>query len=1201
MKQNIFQCYKTTKYRKSIFLAIIITVCPAIQAQEIGSFLNRTPDFPKITTPNVASFDKFIDNPVSLYNGSVDVSIPIYTLKDGEIELPVTLRYNTTGIKVAEEASWVGLGWNLNVGGVITQNVVGDYDGNDIYFEELLPKLNISAIYSNYYAPTNYAAWHEDFMSKAYIQSRAGKLNPDVFTFSYPDGAGKFVFDYQTDTIYILNRTDASKIEVAVVQSAEFPKIREFKITTTDGTIHLFRYISKMTSFYQYNTTSNKPVNPTSVSYALYKTIYPNNQEVEYNYYTYHTYVGNYSSSYLKPKENGQLPGDTEENTMLDFVEGNDFYLDNITTTNYIIKFNTIGRNDVFNGQALNTIEIQSKNNTGVNIKEFKFDYSYFTADASTKGWNREEFENFLSIDWQNSYDLNRLKLLDINEKSGSQTNNKYEFFYNETKLPAKSSYAVDYWGNYNGRGGSSYLPDLKRLLWYDVLLNVPNAKTISEIYMSHTNYANRGYDFENCKAGILKKIVYPTGGFTELEYEANTFTNITPLASARQTLPDYGSMTHSLADNNNPADTRSKVFLINNGNITGAIKIVLTKGFHTNWYDFANSYARLTKDGVVYKDYPLGDIAHAYQNVLDGAPASNLNSNYTYTGGDIRMNTSFSLPMGTYTLEVFLPDGLGQQDQYSGSQSGHGCVAAEINYVLPTQNNTIPDYAEGCGLRIKQITKNTGEQTFLTKYEFSNPITHKSSGILHEIIRFVKENSFYLRYLVCFKNPSASGSCYDPTHSTYYFENRNIYEVSSFNRASNPYSAGGGVGYDYVREIKTANNENIGWIQYEFANYESGFSDNSVRIDNPMNGKLKSNKFYNSANSIKKTITNSYTTNTAKKLFGLNSRYLYNTYAGLYGKNSGSIIMLSDPYSDGYGNSTGRTLDRPEEGGTPLFSLLAHQLDIVEILLDSVTTTIDNVTTTEKYNYNSVTLQLKEKKINKSNTTERVAYKYVYPNDLNCGIYASMTEKNMLAPTVEEQLFNGNKYIGGVLTEYKTTDYGWIAPDKKYFSEVSTPLDNAPVYSCNGGVPLAVFPFANVKYEKFDSQNNPAYIVHNDATKIVYLWGYNYQYPIAEIRNATYADVETAVKTEFSVTSIDALSELVTPNETKLKDGSLQKALPNAQVTTYTYKPLVGIETITDPRGVKTTYEYDFFDRLQAIKDENNKTIETYDYHYKN
>ncbi|GHT59965.1 hypothetical protein AGMMS50239_07840 [Bacteroidia bacterium] len=61
------------------------------------------------------------------------------------------------------------------------------------------------------------------------------------------------------------------------------------------------------------------------------------------------------------------------------------------------------------------------------------------------------------------------------------------------------------------------------------------------------------------------------------------------------------------------------------------------------------------------------------------------------------------------------------------------------------------------------------------------------------------------------------------------------------------------------------------------------------------------------------------------------------------------------------------------------------------------------------------------------------------------------------------------------------------IALDKKYFSELTTPVNNAPGYSCSG-IPAWIFPSANVKYEKFDRRNNPAYLVHNDATKIVYL-----------------------------------------------------------------------------------------------------------------
>lgn len=70
---------------------------------------NRDLEVMEVSTPNQWSFYKYIEHPVNLFNGAQDISIELYTLKDGPISIPLTLRYNTSGIKVKEEASWVGL------------------------------------------------------------------------------------------------------------------------------------------------------------------------------------------------------------------------------------------------------------------------------------------------------------------------------------------------------------------------------------------------------------------------------------------------------------------------------------------------------------------------------------------------------------------------------------------------------------------------------------------------------------------------------------------------------------------------------------------------------------------------------------------------------------------------------------------------------------------------------------------------------------------------------------------------------------------------------------------------------------------------------------------------------------------------------------------------------------------------------------
>lgn len=64
---------------------------------------------------------------------------------------------------------------------------------------------------------------------------------------------------------------------------------------------------------------------------------------------------------------------------------------------------------------------------------------------------------------------------------------------------------------------------------------------------------------------------------------------------------------------------------------------------------------------------------------------------------------------------------------------------------------------------------------------------------------------------------------------------------------------------------------------------------------------------------------------------------------------------------------------------------------------------------------------------------------------------------------------------------------------------------------------------------------------------------------------------------------------------------NALRTKLPNAQVSTFTYIPLVGTTKVTDPRGINTTYTYDTFWRLYGIYDNRNKALKNINYNYSN
>ncbi|MEO1653820.1 MAG: hypothetical protein AAFU64_09760, partial [Bacteroidota bacterium] len=80
-------------------------------------------------SPQAASLGKYVETPVDLSTGQPSISIPLCALEGKEINVPVSLSYRSGGgIKVEDISSWVGLGFDLNAGGVITRTVYGNPD-----------------------------------------------------------------------------------------------------------------------------------------------------------------------------------------------------------------------------------------------------------------------------------------------------------------------------------------------------------------------------------------------------------------------------------------------------------------------------------------------------------------------------------------------------------------------------------------------------------------------------------------------------------------------------------------------------------------------------------------------------------------------------------------------------------------------------------------------------------------------------------------------------------------------------------------------------------------------------------------------------------------------------------------------------------------------------------------------------------------
>jgi YD repeat-containing protein len=191
------------------------------------------------------------------------------------------------------------------------------------------------------------------------------------------------------------------------------------------------------------------------------------------------------------------------------------------------------------------------------------------------------------------------------------------------------------------------------------------------------------------------------------------------------------------------------------------------------------------------------------------------------------------------------------------------------------------------------------------------------------------------------------------------------------------------------------------------------------------------------------------------------------------------------------------------------------------------------------------------------------------------------LLDSNRIADPIITAAYNGNVKLSEKHTKYENS------------SATSNLLVPKEIHANTGTSAIDVSSALDRKivYDKFDNKGNIQQYTMENGISVSNIWGYNKQFLIAKIENATNSQIATAL----GITSIDTL------NESNLNSiNSLRNSLSSAMVTTYTYLPHVGMTSITDPKGYITYYEYDAFNHLKSIKDADGNIISNYHYNYK-
>lgn len=440
-------------------------------------------DFQKIIppSPTMSALGKYGELPVGTYTGAPNISIPISIVKIGSFELPITVSYHASGMKVEEVASWVGLGWSLNAGGVITRATRGlvDEEGNGF----LSGALDV----------TQFESLSDSEKADYGFQLAQGNLDgeADIFYYNFGKYSGKFFYSQEEQNFVSIPR------ENLVFDKSYFITNRKWRVVAEDGTQYYFDLFEENLTFTDCNGSAS-PATPMKTGWFLTKVITGiGSREINFNYEPVSYANKNITSRTLNTTTAGPLRCGVQPNVICNSVNNYSGYrLSQITYPSGRTEFKALtDRCDLLGDKRLDMIELYRESET-TPYKKFNFAYSYFNNGLlPISGCGSEEV----------SYKV-RLKLISIQEESSDSIKlSPHQFVYNETlPLPSRFSYAQDVWGFYNGAEQNTTL--------------VPSYKLFNG--NSLVEGADRRVDTTKTALGVLQKVIYPTGGSTSFYYE---------------------------------------------------------------------------------------------------------------------------------------------------------------------------------------------------------------------------------------------------------------------------------------------------------------------------------------------------------------------------------------------------------------------------------------------------------------------------------------------------------------------------------------------------------------------------------------------------------------------------------------------------------------------------------------------------------
>jgi YD repeat-containing protein len=1147
-------------------------------------------------SPTAGELGKYGLVPRVMSSGIPSIDVPLYSFATNHIKVPISLSYHSDGIKVDQTASWVGLGWSLNAGGVITRIVKGlPDDESPLSYPDKLDVTNVQYL---------------EYLNK--VKDGEIDTEPDLFAFNFMGYSGKFVYDRNGHAQIMPHQNLV--IERTIIQGAEKSEI---KITTPDGMQYFFggataTEITRRTS--SGGCGKNYDL-PEETAWYLAKVVHPTGETVNFYYQSYnYGYTGSISQSISKNisqdgcASGGNCPEEVLTNCKYD-LDMQAVRLSGISSPSYgSIEFlSPDSRKDLPGDYELKQINIKKPD--GEIFKSWNFDYTYSTNPRL-----------FLSSVEESSPVIG-------SNPDGNQ-NLVYKFEYNDKNaLPARLSFSRDHWGYYNGADNDYLFP-----------------KDNIRAYLFEGIGGDRAPNPGKTAKGILRKITYPTGGYQELNYEQNTIHK--KRAAANQNLKRFELKTNGTREKGRKTVSNS-VFIVQNQ------EVEITGGYSYDQAiedpDFPCEEAFAKAYYSIYNETDNNYLIRNKQFTTHFTEKFNFRKNkkYTFSVTAVGQCTwagltfSYSKEQAYEVFENVIVGGLrissiknyepltGKEEltkYHYGSLSSlgksSGILAVDPEYFYYSESSTKSCIDNSCIITCKNGVLHSNSANDL----FGNGTGH----IAYEYVTVSKDEDFTEggiehKFIILHNNqnqPVKGDIILGVTYTNYGWNHGLEERVRTFKME------GGTTPVILHEKINHYKQDDRYYVEVP-----------AMVVSKQVSGNCGNEELLADCDGTDSNIYKWICKTNHKHLWSLSPFWEGWKCTGHLANNEWKLVWES-PCKEG------------ETGTIPVYYSLDN-INVMQYLnisywhyLDYSTEKIFDLngenpfTKTTYYGYdNPAHLELtysKTEKSKKNGEGTDISETFIrYPDDYLVSSLEVIKGKHITGvPIKKEMLVNGNQ-VGGQIFQYNA--YGQPVTEHRYqATELKAPAAHNPA---DIGFTDYV-PETTITYD--GASKRVKQVEKNGIVSGVYLWGYNNTKPIAEVKNAAIEEVyytsfeedgesgepaRTGAK-YYNSGSLTLRGSSIPAAVEGLKmsywywDGStwifsgemdfsrninspgskldeLRVYSEGAHMTTYTYDLLVGVTSVTDPNNITIYYEYDDFGRLKFTKNDKGQILNKIEYKY--